>query len=165
VIKREEYLNRIRPFYNSDLIKIIIGMRRSGKSVLLKQIEAELMDQGIDETHIIYLNFEDLEYSFIVNENDLHSYIKSRVVDDKMYYLMFDKIQNIDNFEKAINSFRATMNCSVFLTGPNGKLLSGELATYLSGRYVSFRVMPFSFLEMCKIKGLDIENVSDEVFM
>jgi len=165
MIVREEYLKRIRPFYQSDLIKVLIGIRRSGKSVLLKQIEVELMDSGVDESHIIYVNFEDLEYSFIANEMDLHRYIKSKIYDDKRFYMMFDEVQNVVNFEKAINSFRATMNCSIFLTGSNGKLLSGELATHLSGRYVSFRIMPFSFKELCEIKGIDKENVRDEDFM
>lgn len=162
---REEYLERIRPFYESDLVKVLIGIRRCGKSVLLKQIEVELINEGIDESHIIYLNFEDLSYSFIANEMDLHKYIKDRITDTNKYYLMFDEIQNVDNFEKAINSFRATMNCSVFVTGSNGKLLSGELATHLSGRYVSFKIMPFSFREVCEIKGLNMNNIQDEDFM
>lgn len=165
MIVREEYLKRIRPFYHSDLVKVLIGIRRCGKSVLLKQIEAELMDSGIDEQHIIYVNFEDLKYSFIANEKDLHTYIESKTHSDKKVYLMFDEIQNVDNFEKAINSFRATMNCSIFLTGSTGKLLSGELATHLSGRYVSFKIMPFSFKEVCEIKGIDTNNVHDEEFM
>ena len=162
---REEYLKRIRPFYESDLVKVLIGIRRCGKSVLLKQIEVELINEGIDESHIIYLNFEDLSYSFIANEMDLHKYIKDRITDTNKFYLMFDEIQNVDNFEKAINSFRATMNCSVFVTGSNGKLLSGELATHLSGRYVSFKIMPFSFREVCEIKGLNRNNIQDEDFM
>lgn len=165
MIVRKEYLERIRPFYESDLIKVLIGIRRCGKSVLLKQIEAELIDKGVEESHIIYINFEDLSYSFIANELDLHQYIMEKIVDDKKYYMMFDEIQNVNNFEKAINSFRSTVNCSVFLTGSNGKLLSGELATHLSGRYVSFKIMPFSFLEMCEIKGLNSENIRDEDFM
>jgi predicted AAA+ superfamily ATPase len=165
MILREEYLRRIRPFYESDLIKVLIGIRRSGKSVLLKQIEAELIDNGVEISHIIYMNFEDLSYSFIANEIDLHKYIMEKVVDDKKFYLMFDEVQNVANFEKAINSFRVTINCSVFLTGSNGKLLSGELATHLSGRYVSFKIMPFSFLETCEIKRIDKNNVQDEDFM
>jgi len=165
LIIREEYLKRIRPFYDSDLIKILVGIRRSGKSVLLKQIEAELIDKGVPQSHILYLNFEDLSYAFIANEMDLHRYIKAKVVDDKKMYLMFDEIQNVTNFEKAINSFRSTINCSIFLTGSNGKLLSGELATHLSGRYVSFTIMPFSLLEMCQLKGLDEKNIKDEDFM
>ncbi len=162
---REAYLVRIRPFYDSDLIKVLTGIRRSGKSVLLRQIEAELVEKGVEASCIIYVNFEDLAYSFIANEMDLYKYIMSKIVDNKKFYLMFDEIQNVDHFEKAINSFRATIKCSIFLTGSNGKLLSGELATHLSGRYVSFRIMPFSFLETCEIKGLTKGNVRDEDFM
>jgi predicted AAA+ superfamily ATPase len=165
MIIREDYLKRIRPFYESDLIKVIIGIRRSGKSVLLNQIKSELINGSVKDSQIVYLNFEDLEYSFIENELDLHNYIKEQIKEDKKYYLIFDEIQNVMNFEKAINSFRATLNCSIFLTGSNGKLLSGELATHLSGRYVSFRVMPFSFKELCEIKSIDENLVSDEVFM
>lgn len=165
MIVREQYLARIRPFYESDLIKVIIGIRRSGKSVLLKQIETELIERGVNSNHIIYLNFEDLENAFIENELDLHQYIKGKLIDNEKYYLMFDEIQNVNNFEKAINSFRATLNCSVFLTGSNGKLLSGELATHLSGRYVSFKIMPFSFEEYCRVKKINRDAVRDEDFL
>ncbi len=165
MIIREEYLKQIRPFYESELIKVIIGIRRCGKSVLLRQIQNELLEKEIDVSQIIYINFEDLENSFIQNEMDLHRYIKDKVIEDKKIYLFFDEIQNVENFEKAINSFRATLNCSIFLTGSNGKLLSGELATHLSGRYVSFRIMPFSFKELCEIKGINVGNAADEDFM
>ena len=165
MIKRELYLNKIRPFIDSDLIKVIIGIRRCGKSVLMKQIISEIKDKHVDEAHIIYLNFEDLQFSFIENEMDLYRYIKDKIQDEGKYYLLFDEIQNVNNFEKAINSFRATLNCSVFLTGSNGKLLSGELATHLSGRYVSFRIMPFSFKEMCKVKDISKDRVSEKDFM
>ena len=165
MIVREQYLARIRPFYESDLIKVIIGIRRSGKSVLLKQIETELIERGVNSNHIIYLNFEDLENAFIENELDLHQYIKGKLIDNEKYYLMFDEIQDVNNFEKAINSFRATLNCSVFLTGSNGKLLSGELATHLSGRYVSFKIMPFSFEEYCRVKKINRDAVRDEDFL
>lgn len=165
MIIREEYLKQIRPFYGSELIKVIIGIRRCGKSVLLRQIQNELLEKEIEVTQIVYINFEDLEYSFIQNEIDLHNYIKGKVNEDKKIYLFFDEIQNVENFEKAINSFRATLNCSIFLTGSNGKLLSGELATHLSGRYVSFRIMPFSFKELCEIKGINVGNATDEDFM
>lgn len=165
MILREQYLSKIRPFFQSDLIKVLIGMRRSGKSVLMKQIESELLAEGTDGSHIIYINFEDLEYSFIKDEMDLHEYVKAMVKDSEKHYFLFDEIQNVDNFEKAVNSFRATMNCSIFLTGSNGKLLSGDLATHLSGRYVSFRIMPFSFREMCELKEIDFDSVSDKDFM
>lgn len=160
MIIRENYLQRIRPFYHSDLIKVIIGMRRSGKSVLLNQIEGELVNQGVDAHQIISINFENLEYAFIENEMDLHHFVKDRIKDSQKYYLIFDEIQNVINFEKAINSFRATLNCSIFISGSNGKLLSGDLATHLSGRYVSFRIMPFSFKEFCQVKKIDRNKVS-----
>jgi predicted AAA+ superfamily ATPase len=165
MILREQYLTKIRPFFESDLIKILIGIRRSGKSVLLKQIMSELLEKGINESHIIYLNFEDLKFSFIKNEMDLNKYIQEYIKNNMKYYFIFDEIQNVNNFEKAINSFRATMNCSIFITGSNGKLLSGELATHLSGRYVSFKIMPFSFKEMCKIKGITKNLVTDKDFI
>lgn len=144
---------------------MIVGIRRAGKSVLLRQIIAELMENGVDDSHVIYLNFEDLENSFIKDQMDLNKYIKDRLIDDRIHYLFFDEIQSVKNFEKAVNSFRSTINCSIFLTGSNSKLLSGELATYLSGRYVSFRIMPFSFKEVCKAKGIDKKSVRDEDFM
>ena len=165
VIIRETYLKRIRPFYHSDLIKIITGIRRSGKSVLLKQIEAELINDGVEANHIITINFEDLEYAYIQEAMDLHAFVKEHTEQRQKYYLLFDEIQNVNEFEKAINSFRATMDCSIFITGSNGKLLSGELATHLSGRYVSFRIMPFSFKEVCEIKGLTRSDVNDDIFM
>ena len=165
MIKRELYSNKIRPFIDSDLIKVIIGIRRCGKSVLMKQIISEIKEKHVDDAHIIYLNFEDLQFSFIENEMDLYRYIKDKIQDEGKYYLLFDEIQNVNNFEKAINSFRATLNCSIFLTGSNGKLLSGELATHLSGRYVSFRIMPFSFKEMCKVKDISKDRVSEKDFM
>ncbi len=165
MIIREQYLKKIRPFYDSELIKVLIGIRRSGKSVILKQIIAEILESGVRESHIIYVNFEDLENSFIKNEMDLHVFIKKKMKGKKKYYLFFDEIQNVENFEKAINSFRVSMNCSLFITGSNGKLLSGELATHLSGRYVSFRIMPFNFCEMCEIRGITKASVSEDDFM
>ncbi len=164
MIIREAYLKRIRPFYEMDLIKVIVGMRRSGKSVLLNQIQDELVETGVDVSKIIYLNFEDLENSFIENEMDLHRYVKERIEDHQKYYLFFDEIQNVMNFEKAINSFKATLNCSIFITGSNAKLLSGELATHLSGRYVSFLVLPFSFKEYCVINAIDNDQIPDNIF-
>ncbi|SCZ76439.1 ATP-binding protein [Acidaminobacter hydrogenoformans] len=165
MIIREHYLKKLRPFYDSDLIKVLIGIRRSGKSVLMNQIMDELKNKGVDLSKIIYINFEDLEYSFIENEMDLHNFVKEKINSDEKYYLFFDEIQNVDKFEKAINSFRATLNCSIFITGSNGKLLSGELATYLSGRYVSFKVLPFSFSEMCEVRGITKDSVRETDFL
>ena len=156
MIKREEYLKRIRGFYDQDLIKVITGIRRSGKSTLLKQIIDELKAKGIPEERIIYINFEDIDMSFIKNDMDLNSYIKKQMTKKEKYYLFFDEIQNVVNWEKAINSFKATKNVSIFITGSNSNLLSGELATLLAGRYVSFQMQPFSFKEVCELK--DIQN-------
>lgn len=160
MIIRENILNKIRPFYDNELIKVLIGLRRSGKSVILQQIMDELIENGVNASQIIYMNFEDFQYSSIVNAEQLYRYICDKRENEKKYYMFFDEIQMVHEFERAINSFRATWDVSIFITGSNAKLLSGELATLLSGRYVSFRVMPFSFVEYCKIK--QIANPLDE---
>ena len=161
MIKREMYLRKIRDSYDSELIKVIIGVRRSGKSVLMMQIIEELREKGIDEKHIIYINFEDYDYIDYTEPKKFNEYVKSKILDKDKYYLLFDEIQNVEQFEKVINSFRATLNVSIFITGSNSKLLSGELATYLSGRYISIKIMPFTFkeyLELKKEKNLKIDK-------
>lgn len=163
MIERKTYLEKIRPFYHLDLIKVITGIRRCGKSVLLTQIINELKETGIESERIIYINFEDYDYSFIKTGLDLHSYVKEHIKGDKKYYLFFDEIQVIPEFERVINSLRMKFDASIFITGSNGKLLSGELATFLSGRYVSFYIQPFSFKEVCEIKGIKNENVTEDV--
>lgn len=162
VIIRENYLRKIRDFYHMDLIKVITGIRRCGKSVLLMQIIGELLEQGIKKEQIIYLNFEDYDYSFLKTGKELHDYVKERLQNEKKYYLFFDEIQVIPEFERVINSLRMKYGASIFITGSNGKLLSGELATYLSGRYVSFSVQPFSFREACEFQGLSAGQVTEE---
>ena len=161
MVKRELWLKKIRPFYENELIKVLIGIRRSGKSIILKQIQDELLTNGVNSDHIIFINFEDLDFSFIKNETDLHSYIKPQIVDDKKYYLFFDEIQNVKNFEKVLNSLRATQNVSIFITGSNANLLSGELATLLAGRYVTFKIMPFTFAECLQIQNITNPTDSD----
>lgn len=163
VIDRKNYLKKIRPFYHMDLIKVITGIRRCGKSVLLMQIMKELLSEGIEEEHIVYINFEDYDYSFIKTGMDLHEYIKNQIKDEEKYYIFCDEIQVIPEFERVINSLRMKFGASIFITGSNGKLLSGELATFLSGRYVSFYIQPFSFKEVCEIRGLDRNEISEEV--
>ena len=163
MIKREEYLKRIRGFYHKDLIKVITGIRRCGKSVLLMQIMDELCEQGVSESQILYINFEDYDYSFIRTGMDLHEFVKRKITSHEMYYLFFDEIQVVPDFERVINSLKVKYNTSIFITGSNGKLLSGELATFLSGRYVSFRILPFTFKEVCKLKEISAENVTDEL--
>ena len=162
---RENYLRKIRPFYNNELVKIIVGIRRCGKSTILKQIQFEIQNNGVDANHILFINFEDMAFSKIKNENDLYEYVMARMKEQDKYYLFFDEIQNVDCFEKAINSFRATRNVSIFITGSNSRLLSGELSTLLSGRYVSFHIMPFSFKEVCDWKKLSREKINDDIFL
>ena len=161
MIKRENILKRIRPFYENELIKVLIGLRRSGKSVLMHQIIDELTESGVDKEQIIYINFEDFQYSFITSAQKLYDHIAERRKNEKKYYLFFDEIQMVPEFERVINSFRATWDVSIFITGSNSKLLSGELATLLSGRYVTFRVAPFSFAESCKMRQIKEPNDDD----
>ncbi len=161
MLLREDYLSKIREFYDLDIIKILIGIRRCGKSVLLKQIIDEIKNT-VDDNYIIYINFEDVTYAYIKSYLDLNDYVNEKIVDDKKYYLFFDEIQMVDDWEKAINSFKATLNVSIFITGSDSKLLSGEFATLLSGRYVSFKVFPFSFKEVIDLKELtDIRDIED----
>lgn len=165
-IKRERYLAKIRPFYDADLIKVLTGVRRCGKSVLLGQIEEELRSGGYDEGHIIKVNFEDLRFEKIRNAERLNQYVIDRIKDDGKYLIFLDEIQHVRSFEKVLSSLRATVNCSIFITGSNSKLLSGKMATLLVGRCVEFRIMPFSFLESyeyCKAQGKEVSP--DELFI
>lgn len=164
MIIREKYLSNIRPFYEQDLIKVIMGIRRCGKSIILLQIMEELKEQGIPEERMIYINFEYEDYAFLQNDIDLHEFIKKKIKGEEKYYLFFDEIQNVENWEKAINSFKASQNVSIFITGSNSDLLSGELATHLAGRYVSFRVFPFTFKEVCELKNLTDKREIEEAF-
>lgn len=165
MIKREIYLKRIRPFYESEMVKVITGIRRCGKSTIMRQIMEEIKEKGIGEKHIIYVNFEDYKYRKISNADALYEYIEAKIEDDNKYYLLFDEIQNVDEFELVINSFRATHHTSIFITGSNSKLLSGELATHLSGRTLSFKIMPFNFQEFCEFKKSEGQNGTLDEYM
>lgn len=162
MLKREFYLNKIRDFYNvNSLVKILCGLRRSGKSVILNQIIDEIKENGVDDNHIININFEFLEYSFITNAIELNNYIKIFVKDKKTYYVFLDEVQKVEDFEKAINSLRATNQFSIFITGSNSKMTFLELSTDLSGRYVSFRINPLSFKEVVELTNTPKEKYSD----
>ena len=161
---RETYLEQIRPYYDSDIIKVITGVRRAGKSMLLDTIKDELLENGIAEDKIIYLNLEDMDFDYIVNASDLNKEIKSRISNDGKYYVFLDEVQHVENFEKALASFRATLNVSLFVTGSNSTLLSGELSTLLTGRTVEFEILPFSFYEMKQYYELNKMEWSEELF-
>lgn len=156
---REKYLSKIRDFYDEvSLIKIIYGLRRSGKSVILTQIMDEIKKKGIKEEQLIYINFESLDYSFIKTAKDLNDYIKSLAKNNEKYYVFLDEIQKVKEFEKGINSLRITNQFSIFITGSNSKMTFLELSTDLSGRYVSFRVLPLSFKEIVEFKNIKKED-------
>lgn len=162
MLLREKYLSQIRDFYEEkSLIKIIYGLRRSGKSVILTQIIDEIKNKNVKEDHLIYINFESLDYSFINNAQDLNDYIKSLVKDDKTYYVFLDEIQKVKEFEKGINSLRITNQFSIFITGSNSKMTFLELSTDLSGRYVSFRVQPLTFKEAVELTNTKKENYKE----
>ena len=148
MIKREMYMSRIRPFIGSDLIKVMTGIRRCGKSVMLELIQQELKETGVNPDQIISINFEDMSYTHLQTASSLHDEIKKRAdkIEGKVY-LFFDEIQEVEDWEKCINSLRISLNCDIYITGSNARLLSGELATYLGGRYVEFVIYPFSFAE------------------
>lgn len=160
---REDYLKLIRPYYDVDLIKVITGIRRSGKSVLMETIKDEIIANGVNGSHIISINLEDLDYSFITDIKDLHKEIESRIQDKDKYYIFLDEIQHIENFEKLLASLKAKFNCSIFVTGSDSTMLSGELATLLTGRTVEFEIFPFSFKESVDFMALNnIECVPDD---
>ena len=152
VIKRELYMSRLRPFIGTDLIKVMTGIRRCGKSVMLELIKQELTESGIDPAQFISINFEDMGYAHLQTAEALHDEISKRAAEiGGRVYLFFDEIQEVKDWEKCITSFRVTLDCDIYITGSNAKLLSGELATYLGGRYVEFIIYPFSFAEFMEL--------------
>lgn len=152
MIKRELYMRRIRPFIGTDLIKVMTGIRRCGKSVMLELIRQELTESGIDPGQFIYINFEDMRYAHLQTAEALHDEIIKRAEEIQgKVYLFFDEIQEVQDWEKCVNSFRVALDCDIYITGSNARLLSGELTTYLSGRYVEFVIYPFSFAEFMEL--------------
>lgn len=148
MIKRESYMARIRPFIDGDLIKVLIGIRRSGKSVMLELIKDELRARGVTEEQLVAFNFEDMRNAQLCTAEALHDELVRRAASIKgKIYFFFDEIQEVERWERCVNSLRVEMDCDIYITGSNAKLLSGELATYLAGRYVEFIIYPFSFSE------------------
>lgn len=151
MIQRERYMQRIRPFIDGELIKVLTGIRRSGKSVMLELIQEELRARGIPETQFITLNFESLQNAAYCTATALYAELSQRIAGRQgRVYLFLDEIQEVANWEKCINSCRVDFDCDIYITGSNATLLSGELATYLGGRYTEFVIYPFSFEEFCE---------------
>ena len=152
MIKRELYMSRIRPFIGTELIKVMTGIRRCGKSVMLELIKQELIESGVNPAQFISINFEDMGYAHLQTAAALHEEITKRAEEiGGKVYLFFDEIQEVKDWEKCVNSLRVKLDCDIYITGSNAKLLSGELATYLGGRYVEFVIYPFSFAEFMEL--------------
>lgn len=147
MIKRNEYLEKLNRFKDKQLIKIVTGIRRCGKSTLLEMYKDTLLDNGIEENQIISINLEDLKYSFITDYLVLYNYINDMLTDDKKYYIFIDEVQTINGFQKAVDSLYIKKNVDLYITGSNANLLSSELATLLSGRYIEIKMLPLSFKE------------------
>jgi len=159
MIKRESYINEIKKFMNKPIIKVITGMRRSGKSIILKLISEELINEGVSSNNIIYINFESLMFSELTDFKKFYNYIieKSQTLQGKIYILL-DEIQEVEHWEKAINSFMVDLNCDIYITGSNANLLSSELATYIAGRYVEIKIYPLSFKEYIEFAKIQNPN-------
>lgn len=166
IYKREDYLNKIRGFYNDTMIKVITGIRRCGKSYLLKTIIEELKDSGVKEKDIIYIELDKKEYKSIKTSSQLEKEIDKLITDKDFKYLFIDEVQNVKGFETVINAYREEENYSIFLTGSNSYLLSGELVTKLTGRYIEVEMLPLNFYEyvdMKKFLGKEINiNIYNE---
>lgn len=147
MIERKEYLEKLKGFKDKHLIKIITGIRRCGKSTLFEIFQNYLLENNIEENQIISINFEDVDYEELTNYKALYKYIKERLIPDKMNYIFLDEIQNVVNFQKAIDSLFIKKNVDLYLTGSNAYMLSGEISTLLSGRYVEIQMLPLSFKE------------------
>ena len=154
MIKRTKYLQKIIPFIDKPLIKVIIGVRRSGKTVLLSQVREHIQASGIENDRIVDINFESLANRKYQTADALYEHVlqKSKAVSGKRLYLFFDEIQEVSDWQKVINSFSVDIDCDIYITGSNSNLLSGELATYIAGRYVHFTVYPFTFSEYLQLK-------------
>ena len=162
MVKRKEYLNKLIEWKDEQVIKVVTGIRRCGKSTLLLQYQDYLRENGVTDEQIISLNFEELENEDLLDYKVLYSYIKERLCKDKMTYIFLDEIQNVSSFEKAIDSLYVKDNTDVYITGSNSYLLSGELATLLTGRYVEISMLPLSFAEYKELSNESEENAFSE---
>lgn len=162
---RDDYLKKLLNFKDTDLIKVITGVRRCGKSSLLMLLKEHLLNNDVPKEFIIEMNFESLEYSNIKNYMDLYNEIKNRIKHkNKKYYILLDEIQEVEEWEKALRSFRVDFNCDIYVTGSNAHLLSGELATFLSGRCIQIKMLPLSFKEFLNFYDFEESWTLDDKF-
>lgn len=158
--KRDIYLNKLIGFKDTEPIKVITGIRRCGKSSLLKLMIQFLLEQGINEEQIININFESHDFRKM-NVDELYHYVKNKIIPHKKMYMFFDELQRIDSWEDAVNSFRVDFDCDIYITGSNAYLLSSEYSTYLSGRCVEIKMLPLSFEEFLEFHEFKIKELTD----
>lgn len=167
MIKRDNYINEIKKFMNKPIVKVITGMRRSGKSIILKLLSQDLIENGVEKKNIIEINFESLMFSELTEFKKLYTYImeKAQELQGKIY-IFLDEIQEVEHWEKAINSLMVDLDCDIYITGSNANLLSSELATYIAGRYVEIKVYPLSFKEYIEFAKSEnpSQNLSNEEY-
>lgn len=160
MVERTEYIEKIKAWREEKVIKVVTGIRRCGKSTLLRQYRNYLVSTGVSQEQIIFINFEELEYEKLQDYHKLYSYITERLVPDKYTYIFLDEIQKVDSFEKVVDSLYVKNMTDIYITGSNAYMLSGELATLLSGRYIEISMLPFSFAEYSQLHS----GNSDEIF-
>lgn len=158
MVQRKEYLEKLIEWKDDDVIKVVTGIRRCGKSTLLMQYQDYLKSIGIEENQIIAVNFEELEYEELCDYKKLYAYIKDRLVADKITYIFLDEIQKVPSFEKVVDSLYVKPNIDIYITGSNAYMLSGDLATLLTGRYVEISMLPLSFSEYMQLSDKDKES-------
>jgi predicted AAA+ superfamily ATPase len=158
IIERKEYLDWLIRWREQQIIKVVSGVRRCGKSTMFEIYRDHLLQSGVEADQIIALNFEEVDYEHLTTYRTLYDYIKELILPDKMNYIFLDEIQHVDSFEKAVDSLFLKKNCDVYITGSNAYFLSGELATFLSGRYVELKMLPLSFKEFCLGLGGDLSK-------
>ena len=161
MIIREKYLNKMIMLKDTEFIKVITGLRRSGKSTLMLMYKDYLLNNQVKEDNIIYINFESAMYDDIKNYKDLYQFVKDKIRKDKIY-LLLDEVQNVESWEKAINSFKVDFDIDIYITGSNAYLLSSELSTLLSGRYIEIKMYPLSFKEFLIFNNYDTINIEDK---
>lgn len=155
MVERKQYMEKLRKLQNQQIIKVVTGVRRCGKSTLLKQFQQFLLKSGVSREQIIDINFEAVENEHLLDYHALHDYVTQRLISGKMTYIFLDEIQAVPDFQKAVDSLFIRENTDIYITGSNAHLLSGELATLLSGRYIEIPMLPLSFAEYLELSGLD----------
>ncbi len=158
MVQRTEYLNELISWKDEDVIKVVTGIRRCGKSTLLKQFQDYLLDNGVANDQIININFEELEFEELLDYKKLYAYLKEHIALDKMTYIFLDEIHKVNGYEKVVDSLYVKQNIDIYITGSNAYMLSGDLATLLTGRYVEIKMLPLSFKEFITMTNMDKET-------